>query len=207
MRLATALAIATTTIGRVAAFAVPLPPAPGRISVDAPMQPDLALPDVTGEFTEFMRVDGIENRKQNVVQVVEVTTTTQTEFETVLTTSTVTPTASPSSPLTSAPASSITSCDLRYCDAGTSYCEYWGGYSSFDVSQGRPIPGETRTSIGVCTGVTPVVGSHTSKIWLSSESVSSSSSSSVPISTTSPKTTFSTSHNPLDTLTCTSTIE
>ncbi|CAK7217626.1 hypothetical protein SCUCBS95973_003218 [Sporothrix curviconia] len=214
MRLATALAVAAATIGGVAAFAVPLPPAPGRISINEPAAPDWRRPDDTGASTEVYHQG--EGDRLGVGRAVEVATTTRTEFETVLTTSTVTPTAS--APTTLSPPSSITaassarSCDLRYCDAGTSYCEYWGGYSSFDVSLGRPIPGETRTSVGVCTGITPVLGSHTSKIWLSSEPGGGSSSTSTSTSTssasaTSAKATISTSHNPLDTLTCTSTIE
>ncbi|KJR87824.1 uncharacterized protein SPSK_07931 [Sporothrix schenckii 1099-18] len=148
------------------------------------------------------------------VHVVVVSTTTSTEFQTATTTGTITPTAkrptplSTKSPTTSAPSSSSRtsslSCDLRYCDAGTSYCEYWGGYSSFDVSQGRPIPGETRSSIGVCsTRASPgPVDSTTTSSSSSSRAGGRSSSS----SSSSSSAAFS-SKDPLDSITCTSAIK
>ncbi|KIH92176.1 hypothetical protein SPBR_03201 [Sporothrix brasiliensis 5110] len=150
-----------------------------------------------------------------VVHVVVVSTTTSTEFQTATTTGTITPTAkrptplSTKSPTTAAPfsssRSSSLSCDLRYCDAGTSYCEYWGGYSSFDVSQGRPIPGETRSSIGVCsTRASPgPVDSTTSS---SSSSTSSRAGGRSSSSSSSSSTAFS-SKDPLDSITCTSAIK
>ncbi|CAK7271347.1 hypothetical protein SEPCBS57363_004569 [Sporothrix epigloea] len=208
MMLATALAIVAVPIVGVAAFAVPLLPAPGRISVDAPILPDIRRSGINGA-PEAHRVHALEEKKASgnetldVMRAVAMATTTRTEFETVLTTSTVMPTvnvtATPSPTMT---ASSTRSCDLHYCDAGTSYCEYWGGYSSFDVSHGRPIPGETRTSIGVCTGITPVTETISSITSLSSVfSSASSNGSSIPPSTVSVEST-TTSHSPLVTLTC-----
>jgi hypothetical protein len=50
-----------------------------------------------------------------------------------------------------APTSSISSisCDIRYCDGSTSWCHYWAGITSYDPTLG-PLPGETRTSLGLC---------------------------------------------------------
>ncbi|CAK7204922.1 hypothetical protein SEUCBS139899_007684 [Sporothrix eucalyptigena] len=209
MRLVSALAIAAAP-GGVAAFAVPLLRAHGRISIYAPSVPDYRRPAGTGAS-----IEGLD--RHDIVRIIVVGTTTRTEFETVLTTSTITPTtfasATESGPViasTTPPPATPTisrSCDLRYCDAGTSYCEYWGGYSSFDVSAGRPIPGETRTSIGICTGVTPIIGSHTGKISFFSESGSSTASSNFTGSTTTSQTTASSDRDPLDTITCTSTTQ
>ncbi|KAL1897685.1 hypothetical protein Sste5346_003993 [Sporothrix stenoceras] len=167
-----------------------------------------------------------------VVRVVVVSTVTSTELQTVTTTGTITPTPTPPPPSTtpssfsslsgntsSSSPSSSRSCDLRYCDAGTSYCEYWGGYSSFDVSQGRPIPGETRTSIGVCSSRAspgPVDSTTTTSSSARGSSSSSSSSSSTSSSQSysgsyhySSRSTpgSSSSYNPLDSITCTSTIK
>ncbi|CAK7562416.1 MAG: hypothetical protein SEPTF4163_000260 [Sporothrix epigloea] len=208
MRLATTLAIVAVPIVGVVAFAVPLLPAPGRISVDAAILPDLRRPEINSA-PEPHSVYDLEERKASgnetldVMRAVAMATTTRTEFETVLTTSTVIPTvnvtATPSPTMT---ASSTRSCDLRYCDAGTSYCEYWGGYSSFDVSQGRPIPGETRTSIGVCTGITPVTETFSSISSLGSVFSSASGNGSSILPSTASASSTITSHSPLVTLTC-----
>ena len=40
-------------------------------------------------------------------------------------------------------------CSYEYCDGQTSWCFYWGGITGYDVSLG-PLPGEVRTSIGLC---------------------------------------------------------
>lgn len=52
---------------------------------------------------------------------------------------------------------SSVSCNYRYCDGSTSWCFYWAGVTSYDVSLG-PVPGETRTEIGSCgKGITTTV--------------------------------------------------
>ncbi|CAK7264791.1 hypothetical protein SEPCBS119000_001177 [Sporothrix epigloea] len=197
-------------ISRVAAFAVPLLPARGQSSVEAPDAPVLRHPEDSGAFSEARRFDLFKGKRRSKNQTigrhagVALATTTRTEFEAILTTSTVTPTISvTATPPPTTTASPVHACDLRYCDAGTSYCEYWGGYSSFDVSHGRPIPGETRTPIGVCTGITPVTETLGNVSPLSSTSSSiRSNNSSAPASTASVKATSSTSHSSIVTLTC-----
>ena len=115
--------------------------------------------------------------------IVQDTTTTTTDD-----TATVTETATPSVDATAdipSPAPSVgssgnattsyampsQSCDLLYCDSGTSYCVYWGGYSSYDYSQHHPVPGETRTAIGTCRHVT--TSSHSYSVITGSLSASS----------------------------------
>lgn len=44
-------------------------------------------------------------------------------------------------------------CDQTLCSQGMKWCFYWGGITSYDVSQG-PIPGETHTVLGSCSDVT-----------------------------------------------------
>lgn len=232
MRLFIPLAVAAGPLVTIAAIAVPLPLPPVRDSFPPAHVPTIAETDHPslrrtedtdapytlpgrriGRLGGYYREDRaaaplVSNVTKGVVRVVVISTTTSTEFETVTTTGTITPTATPSagssSPsTTSAPSgsSSSRSCDLRYCDAGTSYCEYWGGYSSFDVSQGRPVPGETRTSIGVCsTRATPGPIDSTT-------SASASSSSSYDDYNSSSTTALGSSNDPLDSITCTSTIK
>lgn len=159
--------------------------------------------DRTGRIGGYPKYDKPHARATDnvVVRVVvaAAATSTLTATTTTTTTSTTTSTESSSSSTsttttttitTPAPSASSTSrsCDLRYCDAGTSYCEYWGGYSSFDVSLGRPVPGETRTSVGTCNDT-----ASTSTASTTSSTAGSSSSTS--------------GSDPLDTSTCTSTIQ
>ncbi|KAJ6446323.1 multidrug resistance protein 1 [Purpureocillium lavendulum] len=40
-------------------------------------------------------------------------------------------------------------CDYTYCDGSSSWCFYWGGVTSYDMSRG-PVPGETRIKLGPC---------------------------------------------------------
>jgi hypothetical protein len=59
-------------------------------------------------------------------------------------------------PPTTTPAPTFTiNCDNRYCDGTTSWCFYWGGVTSYDLTLG-PVPGETRTALGLCTTSAPV---------------------------------------------------
>lgn len=189
-----------------------------------------------GRLGGYSREEELEGEGVHVVRVVVVSTVTSTELQTVTTTGTITPTALPPPPSTtpssfssfsssfsnsffsgnstssfsSSSSSSSRSCDLRYCDAGTSYCEYWGGYSSFDVSQGRPIPGETRTSIGVCSSRAspgPVDSTTTTSSSSGASSTSSSGSYHYSSRSKSGSSGRSSSYNPLDSITCTSTIK
>lgn len=54
---------------------------------------------------------------------------------------------------TAAPTTTSIKCDYSYCDGSVSWCFYWGGITSYDVSLG-PVPGETRTSVGECAPAT-----------------------------------------------------
>ncbi|RCI10314.1 hypothetical protein L249_8441 [Ophiocordyceps polyrhachis-furcata BCC 54312] len=68
---------------------------------------------------------------------------------------TVTPTTTSSPPAattTRPPVSLPLTCDYSYCDGSSSWCFYWAGITSYDVSRG-PVPGETRVGLGPC-GVT-----------------------------------------------------
>jgi len=46
-------------------------------------------------------------------------------------------------------------CDHAYCEAGTSYCFYWAGITSYDILSG-PVPGEVRTTLGPCDAAADV---------------------------------------------------
>jgi hypothetical protein len=61
----------------------------------------------------------------------------------------------PDVPLTVPPADPTPSidCHYRYCESSTSWCYYWAGVTGYDVSLG-PLPGETRTALGVCDPAT-----------------------------------------------------
>lgn len=58
-------------------------------------------------------------------------------------------------PLTIPPADPTPSidCHFRYCESSTSWCYYWAGVTGYDVSLG-PLPGETRTPLGMCDPAT-----------------------------------------------------
>ncbi|EFX00563.1 hypothetical protein CMQ_7565 [Grosmannia clavigera kw1407] len=86
-------------------------------------------------------------------------------YATANTTSNVTTTASVASSIPSTNTTTTgprhTSCDIRYCQNGTSYCRYWGGYTSFDISLRRPVPGETYMTLGLCGSTTANLSSVT----------------------------------------------
>lgn len=200
MRLSAALAAAAAVpLGAAAAAAaVPFPP-PLRASFLGRAPTTARETDAAPGAAEPRRPSVDDSLAvAHVRRIVVVHTTTRTTLETVTLTGTVTPT-------TAAPFTQ--SCDLRYCNAGTSYCAYWGGYSSFDVSQGRPIPGETRTSIGVCTDDTFLSGSLSGSPPGPSRKVTPKSSSGCtrPANPTTGLT--SSSRDPLDSITITSTIQ
>jgi hypothetical protein len=48
------------------------------------------------------------------------------------------------------PAPTSIDCHYEYCDGKTSWCFYWAGVTTYDVTLG-PLPGETRTPLGHCT--------------------------------------------------------
>ncbi|RDA92215.1 hypothetical protein CP533_5711 [Ophiocordyceps camponoti-saundersi (nom. inval.)] len=66
-------------------------------------------------------------------------------------TATVQTTAAADPPATTGPppVSLHPACDYSYCDGSSSWCFYWAGITSYDVSRG-PVPGETRVPIGPC---------------------------------------------------------
>ncbi|KAI0166077.1 hypothetical protein GGR57DRAFT_5369 [Xylariaceae sp. FL1272] len=53
--------------------------------------------------------------------------------------------------ITAAPTSTFNTglCGETYCQDDTSFCVYWAGFTSWDISNG-PVPGMVHTSIGVC---------------------------------------------------------
>ncbi|EPE07307.1 hypothetical protein F503_07958 [Ophiostoma piceae UAMH 11346] len=127
-----------------------------------------------------------------IVVVVTTTVAVQDITTTTTNTATVTDTATPSVDATTEFSSSVPSvgssgnattsfampsqsCDLLYCDSGTSYCVYWGGYSSYDYTQHHPVPGETRTAIGTCRRVTTSSNSYSVITGSSSASLPTSS--------------------------------
>ncbi|PHH73924.1 hypothetical protein CDD80_3458 [Ophiocordyceps camponoti-rufipedis] len=50
---------------------------------------------------------------------------------------------------TAGPVSLPAVCDYSYCDGRSSWCFYWAGITSYDISRG-PVPGETRVPLGPC---------------------------------------------------------
>ncbi|RDA86754.1 hypothetical protein CP532_4208 [Ophiocordyceps camponoti-leonardi (nom. inval.)] len=56
---------------------------------------------------------------------------------------------SPSTTTRPPPVSLPLTCDYSYCDGSSSWCFYWAGITSYDVSRG-PVPGETRVGLGPC---------------------------------------------------------
>ncbi|PFH54898.1 hypothetical protein XA68_12498 [Ophiocordyceps unilateralis] len=81
------------------------------------------------------------------------------------TTTTLTTMTSPTesaSSTTAPPVISLPSaCDYSYCDGSSSWCFYWAGITSYDISRG-PVPGETRVPLGPC-GVTTTASQPTTR--------------------------------------------
>jgi hypothetical protein len=53
-------------------------------------------------------------------------------------------------PVPAMPVFTSVDCHYKYCDGMTSWCFYWAGVTTYDLSLG-PLPGETRTPLGHCT--------------------------------------------------------
>ena len=74
----------------------------------------------------------------------------------------VAPSAIPSGALSTAsaeapvPTQSSVACDYEYCDGISSWCFYWAGVTGYDPLQG-PLPGETRSPLGLCNTAVPSV--------------------------------------------------
>jgi hypothetical protein len=58
-------------------------------------------------------------------------------------------------------------CDYPYCSDGTKYCMYWAGVTGYDPGHG-PVPGETRTALGVCDTTTTYHSLTTATISITS---------------------------------------